>query len=106
MTVLWLVVTLVGCAKKEQAKGPAPVTEVVAVTVQPKTVPATFPFVAQIQSSHQVDVMARVNGFLEKISYREGEPVKQGQVLFVLDKKPFIAAVDAANAAVHCQGQS
>jgi len=100
VVVLLLAIAFVGCAKKEQAKGPVPVTEVVAVTVQPKTVPATFPFVAQIQSSHQVDVMARVNGFLEKISYREGEPVKQGQVLFMLDKKPFVAAVDAAKAAV------
>ncbi|MDK9717609.1 MAG: efflux RND transporter periplasmic adaptor subunit [Trichlorobacter sp.] len=95
-----LLVFCIGCSKKEQHKAPLPVTEVVAVTIQPKTVPAIFPFVAQIQSSHQVDVMARVNGFLEKISYQEGEPVKQGQVLFVLDKKPFVAAVNAARAAV------
>ena len=98
--VACLLVPLSGCGKKEQSKTQVPVTEVVAVTVQPKTVPAIFPFVAQIQSSHQVDVMARVNGFLEKISYQEGEPVKQGQVLFVLDKKPFVAAVNAARAAV------
>jgi membrane fusion protein (multidrug efflux system) len=90
----------VGCGKKEQPKAVMPPTEVVAVTVQPKTVPAVFPFVAQIQSSHQVDVMARVNGFLEKISYREGEPVRQGQVLFQLDKKPFVAAAEAAKADV------
>lgn len=95
-----LLVPLSGCGKKEQPKAALPVTEVVAVTVQPKTVPAIFPFVAQIQSSHQVDVMARVNGFLEKITYQEGEPVKQGQVLFLLDKKPFVAAVNAARAAV------
>ncbi len=109
---IWFNVTLVfsflvsmavlvsGCGKKEQTKPAMPPTEVVAMAVQPKTVPAVFPFVAQIQSSHQVDVMARVNGFLEKISYQEGEPVKQGQVLFVLDKKPFVAAVNAARAAV------
>ncbi|SJZ88351.1 membrane fusion protein, multidrug efflux system [Trichlorobacter thiogenes] len=95
-----LLAPLGGCGKKTDQKAQLPVTDVVAVTVQPKTVPAIFPFVAQIQSSHQVDVMARVNGFLEKISYQEGEPVKQGQVLFVLDKKPFVAAVNAARAAV------
>ena len=95
-----LLLPIAGCSKKEQSKAQLPVTEVVAVTIQPKTVPAIFPFVAQIQSSHQVDVMARVNGFLEKISYQEGEPVKQGQVLIVLDKKPFVAAVNAARAAV------
>jgi len=100
MIVLCMLSALLGCSKKEPSTAQAPASEVVAVTVQPKTVPAIFPFVAQIQSSHQVDVMARVNGFLEKISYQEGEPVKQGQVLFLLDKKPFVAAVNAARAAV------
>lgn len=98
--VVCLFVTLPGCGKKEQPKAQVPVTEVVVVTVQPKTVPAVYPFVAQIHSSHQVDVMARVNGFLEKIAYQEGGAVKQGQVLFVMDKKPFLAAVNAAKAAV------
>ncbi len=98
--IIGMTLLAVGCGKKEQPKAVMPPTEVVAVTVQPKTVPAVFPFVAQIQSSHQVDVMARVNGFLEKISYREGEPVRQGQVLFQLDKKPFVAAAEAAKADV------
>jgi len=105
-TIASLFLPVAGCSKKEQSKGQVPVTEVVAVTVQPQTVPAVFPFVAQIQSSHQVDVMARVNGFLEKISYQEGEPVKQGQVLFLLDKKPFVAAVNAARAAVDIRKSS
>lgn len=100
LITLCLLAALAGCSKKEPSTAQVPASEVVAVTVQPKTVPAIFPFVAQIQSSHQVDVMARVNGFLEKISYQEGEPVKQGQVLFLLDKKPFVAAVNAARAAV------
>lgn len=87
-----------GCSKAEKNMAATPAVEVVAITVQPKTVPAVFPFLAQIQSSHQVDVMARVNGFLEKICYREGEPVQKGQVLFQLDKKPFIAAANAVKA--------
>ena len=57
-----------------------------------------FPFVAQIQSSHQVDVMARVSGFLEKISYSEGKQVNKGQILFQIDKKPYQAAVDVVKA--------
>jgi len=87
------------CGKSEKQAAP-PVTEVVAVEVKPQTVPAAFPFVAQIQSSHQVDIMARVSGFLEKICYKEGEPVRQGQVLFKLDRKPFVAAANAAKAEV------
>ena len=91
---------LTGCSKQELPKGPKPPAEVVAITVQPRTMPAVFPFVAQIQSSHQVDIMSRVSGFLEKISYPEGQPVRKGQVLFQIDKKPFAAAVDAAGAEV------
>lgn len=89
-----------GCSRQPSTAASPQPTEVVAVTVQPQTVPVEFPFVAQIQSSHQVDVMARVSGFLEKISYKEGEAVRQGQVLFQLDKKPFVAAANAAKAEV------
>jgi len=91
---------LSGCGKHEKPQGPPPVAEVVVMTVHPRTIPAVFPFVAQIQSSHQVDITARVSGFLEKISYPEGEHVSQGQVLFQIDNKPFKAAVDAARAQV------
>ncbi|HPX60553.1 MAG TPA: efflux RND transporter periplasmic adaptor subunit [Deltaproteobacteria bacterium] len=87
-----------GCSNHEKAKAPPPPTEVVVVKVEPKTVPAIATFVAQIQSSHQIDIMARVSGFLERICYKEGEPVRKGQVLFKLDKKPFEAAVSAARA--------
>jgi membrane fusion protein, multidrug efflux system len=92
--------TLAGCNKLDKPAGPPPAAEVVAITIQPRTLPAVFPFVAQIQSSHQVDVMARVSGFLEKISYIEGREVRKGQILFQIDKKPFLAAVDAARAEV------
>ena len=89
-----------GCGKKEQPKPPVMVSEVVAMTVVPKTIPVSAPFVAQTQSSHQVDVMARVSGFLEKISYKEGEPVREGQVMFQIDRKPFQAQVDSVKAEV------
>jgi membrane fusion protein, multidrug efflux system len=91
---------LAGCGASEKPKGPPPAAEVTAITVQPRTMPALFPFVAQIQSSHQVDVTARVSGFLEKISYYEGRPVSEGQILFQIDKKPFLAAADAVKAEV------
>jgi membrane fusion protein (multidrug efflux system) len=95
--VLLLVLTgmLCGC-EKEAPKVAPPVPEVGVVTVTPKTVPVTMSFVAQTESSHQVEVVARVSGFLEKIAYREGDVVKAGQVLFRMDQKPFKAQVAAA----------
>ena len=95
---------LMGCTKEEaklqQAPPPA---EVYVVKVEPQNVPITFEYVAQTQSSHQVEVRARVNGFLDRRVYTEGAVVKEGDTLFVMDKKPFQAQVDAAAAALSRQ---
>ena len=90
---------LSACNKEEAEVKPAPV-EVQAVKVESQTVPVVFSFVAQVESSHQVEIMARVNGFLEKILYQEGDVVKQGQTLFMMDQKPFVAQVEAARGAL------
>lgn len=89
-----------GCGKKEPppvAKGPV---EVTVVTVAPREVPAVFEYVGTTQSSRQVNIQARVNGFLDKRVYTEGSIVKEGQVLFLMDEKPFQAQVDATQAAL------
>jgi membrane fusion protein (multidrug efflux system) len=72
--------------------------EVSVLTVAPRDVPAVFEYVAQTQSSRQVNIQARVNGFLDRRVYTEGSIVKEGEVLFLMDKKPFQAQVDAAKA--------
>lgn len=78
-------------------KDPAVVTTLL---VKACDVPVSFEFVAQTQSSHLVNIQARVTGFLDKRVYTEGELVKKGQVLFIMDKKPFETQVNAAKAAV------
>jgi membrane fusion protein (multidrug efflux system) len=91
---------LAGCGKKEAPPAAKPPVDVSFVTVQPRDTPAVFEYVAQTQSSRQVNIQARVNGFLEKRVYTEGSIVKAGQVLFLMDMKPFQAQVDAAKAQV------
>jgi membrane fusion protein (multidrug efflux system) len=92
-------VSVYGC-KKEEPPAPPPPAEVVAVTVTPQTVPVNVEFVAQVESSHEVDILARVSGFLDKILYKEGEMVRAGQVMFQIDPKPFQAQVAAAKGEV------
>ncbi len=95
-----LLASVYGCDQPvATALPPAPV-EVVAVALEETAVPVTSDFVAQVRSSHQVDIMARTSGFLEQIAYREGELVEAGQVMFRLDPKPFQAQVDAVRAEV------
>ncbi len=95
--VAFAALTLTGCDKSQEVKTPsATPVEVNAVKVEPQTVPVSTSFVAQVESSHQVEIVARVNGFLEKILYQEGSVVKEGQTLFLMDQKPFVAQVEAA----------
>jgi membrane fusion protein (multidrug efflux system) len=94
-----------GCEKQEKTssaaeKGPS---EVTVITIKPGDTPVTFEYVAQVQSSRQVNIQARVNGFLEKRVYTEGEIVKSGQTLFLMDRKPFQAQLDQAEAALAMQ---
>lgn len=87
-----------GCDKP--APPPPPPAEVVAVTLAPQNVPDRVQFVSQVESSHQVEILARVSGFLDRIAYKEGDLVNAGQVMFRIDPKPFEAAVSAARGEV------
>jgi membrane fusion protein (multidrug efflux system) len=89
-----------GCGKEEVKAQERPPAEVYVVKAETKDVPVSFQYVAQTQSSHQVEIRARVPGFLDKRVYTEGATVKAGEVLFLLDPKPFQAQVDDAAAAL------
>jgi membrane fusion protein (multidrug efflux system) len=73
---------------------------VVVQQVEPRTIPVVTSRVAQTESSRQVEVVARVSGFLESINYREGGMVKAGDVMFEMDRKPFVAQLDMAQGEV------
>jgi membrane fusion protein (multidrug efflux system) len=101
-----LAIGLAGCGKSAPPAapgaphGPFPVT---VLTVTPADVPVTTEFVAQTQSSRQVSIQARVSGFLDRRVYTEGAMVKAGEVLFLMDRKPFEAQLDQAKAALQQQ---
>lgn len=90
--------TLVACEKPAPPPPPPP-PEVKAITIQPRDTPVTFEYIGQSQSPQQVNIVARVSGFLDRQLYTEGASVKPGQVLFQMDRKPFQAQLDAALAA-------
>lgn len=97
-----LVTVAAGCSK-EAPPPQRPVPEVTVITVEPKDIPFVTNFVAQTESSRQVNIVARVSGYLDKIAYQEGEVVKEGQLLFQLDPKPFQAQLDAARGELQSQ---
>lgn len=92
-----------GCSKQAPPPPQRPAPEVSVLTVQPQTIPLVSSFVAQTESSRQVDIVARVSGFLDKIAYKEGDLVREGQLLFQLDPKPFQAQLEAARGELQAQ---
>jgi membrane fusion protein (multidrug efflux system) len=97
-TVLVCALLVVGCKKEKTTMAPIQTIEVTAVKVEPHDVPITFEWVAQAESSRQVEIRARVDGILEKRVYKEGAIVQEGQVMFEMERKPFEARLYAANA--------
>ena len=94
------VVLASGCTKEQpKSEGRAPV-EVTVVKVEPRDAPVTYEYVGQTQSSHQVQIRARVAGFLDRRLYTEGAMVQAGQPMFQQDAKPFQAQLDAAKGAL------
>lgn len=89
---------LAACSKEKPAAVAPPEVQVGVMTVALRDVPIVYDFVGQTQSSQQVEIRARVNGFLDRRVYTEGAVVKAGETMFLMDPKPFAAALDAANA--------
>jgi membrane fusion protein, multidrug efflux system len=100
VTAMACATALLACAKHAPPPASSPPAEVTVTVVAPHDTPVVFEYVGQTQSSHQVQIVARVNGFLEKRLYTEGAMVKAGQVMFLQDPKPFKASLDAYKGAL------
>lgn len=75
-----------------------PPVEVTVEMIDPKTIPATFEYIGVVESSHEVEIRARVTGYLDTIGYVEGSFVHKDDLLFQLDPRPFQAALAKAQA--------
>jgi membrane fusion protein (multidrug efflux system) len=87
---------LAGCGKPAQPTAQAP--EVVVGTPVQRDVPVSIELVGQAQGSQDVDIRARVEGYLDSVDFKEGSVVKQGDLLYRIDPKPFQASLSQAKA--------
>ena len=98
---LWLgtaTLTLTACGKKGPAAPSA--VQVSTVTVKPQAATVAENYVAQTEAVNTVEIRPRVGGVLEKQLPIEGERLKVGELLFVIDQQPYIAALAQAKAAL------
>ena len=97
LAVLTLLAGLVGCQAggKEPPAAPPP-TPVSVITVKSEDVPIYQEYAAQTYARDLVEVRGRVTGNVEQRFFQVGSDVRAGQVLYVLDLRPYQASVDKA----------
>jgi membrane fusion protein (multidrug efflux system) len=88
-------VTSTSCKKTAPAALPPPMVQVLDVVAT--SAPMHTEIIGQLDSPQNVEVRARVEAFVEKILFTEGTEIKEGDPLFLLDKKPFQERLAAAN---------
>jgi membrane fusion protein, multidrug efflux system len=87
-----VIVSSAACGEKA-APPPPPPPEVYTTAVVQNDVPVYLELVGQAEGYQDVDIRARVEGFLETVNFQEGTFVKQGDLLYTIDRKPLEAIV-------------
>jgi RND family efflux transporter MFP subunit len=93
------VLALSGCAQDNHYAAPPPPKVTVAPPVE-QQVSRYFESTGNTAAVNSVDLVARVQGFVEEINYRDGEFVKKGTSLFVIEPEPYQLKVEVAKASV------
>ena len=97
---LLLLGLVAGCGKPA-ATAPAPTPPTVSVASPlPRVVDEWDEFTGRLVSPETVEVRARVSGYIDKVHFKEGSDVKQGDLLFTIDQRPYQAVADRLKAEV------
>lgn len=96
--VLSLATLVVGCGDSAQKQAAPPPPQVTVAKPVKRTVSDFDEYVGRFVAVNSVEVRARVSGYLDAIAFKDGQTVKQGDLLFTIDKRPFQNAVDQARA--------
>ena len=87
-----------GCGQSQQAEAPAPPPAVTVVAVLKQDIKPTATFTGRVQARDKVELRARVEGFLQKRLFTEGQDVKEGELLFVIEQEPYKATISEIKA--------
>jgi len=94
-------VLLTGCGEEggggSAGSAPPPPTVVVATPLQQDVIDWDV-FTGRFEAVETVDVRSRVSGYVQSVHFDDGDLVEQGQLLYVIDQRPFLIAVDQARA--------
>lgn len=91
---------LAACSSDKDKPKPKPPVPVSAAKAVQKTVPVQIRVIGNVEACNTVSIKAQINGMLDIVHFREGQDVKKGQLLFTIDRRPFVAALNQAKAAL------
>ncbi len=94
-----LCIILAGCDPKPVPVAPPPEVEVLPATVGP--IQESITAIGETRADEKVDLVARVEGFLKKRNFKEGQPVKKGELLFEIEPEIYEAEVKSAQAGLN-----
>ena len=96
----WLIaaVALAGCSDSQNRAAAPPPAAVTAANPSKRTVVDQDEYVGRFVAVDSVEVRARLSGYLSGIHFQDGQMVKQGDLLFTVDRRPFQIALDQARA--------
>lgn len=94
------VLALAGCSKPAPAPPAPPAVPVIAMQVIQRDTTVTGELVGQVNAFREVPLRPQTTGFVQKILFEPGQNVREGQLLFVIDPRPYEAALAQARAAV------
>ncbi|MGO8760694.1 MAG: efflux RND transporter periplasmic adaptor subunit [Desulfobaccales bacterium] len=82
----------------DKKKPPVPPVPVLVATAVEKTVPVELRAIANVEAYSTVSIKSRLAGQLVQVNFKEGQDVKEGELLFVIDPRPYEAALKQAEA--------
>ncbi|MBV9875439.1 MAG: efflux RND transporter periplasmic adaptor subunit [Verrucomicrobia bacterium] len=91
-------VLFIGCNENKDATATLPPPPVIVAAVEPRNVPIIDEWIGRLDGSDNVDVRAKVQGYVQEIAYNEGTVVNEGDVLLRLDARPYEAELAQAQA--------
>jgi RND family efflux transporter MFP subunit len=98
VVLIALAVILAGCGEGQRQQAAAPPPKVTVAKPAQRTVVDQDEYVGRFVPVDVVEVRARVSGYLDKVHFTDGQLVKQGDLLFTIDKRPFQNTLDQARA--------
>src|SRR4051812_29961288 len=97
--LLVLLLTVAGCnSEQANSSGQATPPEVGVAQVLSKSVQQWDEYTGRVSAIDTVELRPRASGYIQRVAYKEGQDVKQGDLMFQIDPRPYRAALDNAQA--------